>query len=132
MTTFPRNFPDSIAAVIFDFDETMIDLEEQHTYADAELCRQMGNDHSQMPESFRFSILPCSIRSWSPENGFPSAFRRPPSASTRMQSSASSASIDDRPDEEDRGPEQHETEQHGGERFETPDLFLARGAECEK
>lgn len=55
MSTFPRNFPDSIAAVIFDFDETMIDLEEQHTYADAELCRQMGNDHSQMPESFRFS-----------------------------------------------------------------------------
>ena len=55
MSTFRRDFPDSIAAVIFDFDETMIDLEEQHTYADAELCRQMGNDHSRMLESFRFS-----------------------------------------------------------------------------
>ncbi len=55
MSTFPRNFPDPIAAVIFDFDETIIDLEEQHTHADAELCRQMGNDHSRMPESFRFS-----------------------------------------------------------------------------
>lgn len=55
MSTFRRNFPGAIGAVIFDFDETMIDLEEQHTYADAELCRQMGSDHSKMPESFRFS-----------------------------------------------------------------------------
>lgn len=55
MSTFPRNFPDSITAVIFDFDETMIDLEEQHTYADAELCRELGSDHARMPESFRFS-----------------------------------------------------------------------------
>lgn len=55
MSTFRRNFPDPIAAVIFDFDETMIDLEEQHTHADAALCRQMGDDHSRMAESFRFS-----------------------------------------------------------------------------
>jgi HAD superfamily hydrolase (TIGR01509 family) len=55
MKTITRNFPDRIAAAIFDFDETMIDLEEQHTHADAALCREMGSDHSQMPESFRLS-----------------------------------------------------------------------------
>ena len=55
MRSVTRNFPDVIAAAIFDFDETMIDLEEQHTRADAALCRAMGNDHAQMPESFRFS-----------------------------------------------------------------------------
>ena len=55
MTSLARDFPDVIAAAIFDFDETMIDLEAQHTHADVELCRAMGNDHSQMPESFRFS-----------------------------------------------------------------------------
>ncbi|HEU4523002.1 MAG TPA: HAD family phosphatase [Thermoanaerobaculia bacterium] len=51
----PRNLPDPIGAVIFDFDETMIDLEEQHALADAALCREMGDEYSEMPESFRFS-----------------------------------------------------------------------------
>src|SRR5688500_6835359 len=55
MTSLARDFPDVIAAAIFDFDETMIDLEAQHTHADAALCRALGNDHSQVPESFRFS-----------------------------------------------------------------------------
>jgi HAD superfamily hydrolase (TIGR01509 family) len=41
------------AAVIFDFDETIIDLEPQHTAAHAALCRDQGSDYSQMPESFR-------------------------------------------------------------------------------
>lgn len=49
-----------------------------------------------------------------------------------MRSCASSASADDRPDEEDRGPEQHESEQHHRERLEASNLFLAGGAECEE
>ena len=49
-----------------------------------------------------------------------------------MRSSASSASIDDRPDEEDRGPEKDEPEQHGRECLETTYLLLAGGAEREK
>jgi HAD superfamily hydrolase (TIGR01509 family) len=53
--TPPRNVPPAIAAAIFDFDETMIDLEAQHTIADAELCRTMGSNYLDMPESFRFS-----------------------------------------------------------------------------
>jgi HAD superfamily hydrolase (TIGR01509 family) len=40
-------------AAIFDFDETMIDLEAQHTYASASLARDQGNDFMQLPESFR-------------------------------------------------------------------------------
>ncbi|HUP46881.1 MAG TPA: HAD family phosphatase [Thermoanaerobaculia bacterium] len=51
----PRNLPPAIAAAIFDFDETMIDLEDQHAIADSELCRVMGSDYMEMPESFRFS-----------------------------------------------------------------------------
>lgn len=51
----PRNFPATLLAAVFDFDETMIDLEAQHTFADAALCREMGNDHEVMPEAFRFS-----------------------------------------------------------------------------
>ena len=42
-------------AVIFDFDETIIDLERQHTEAHDALCRAMGSDFLQMPESFRKS-----------------------------------------------------------------------------
>ena len=42
-----------IAAAIFDFDETIIDLEPQHTAAHEALCRVMGNDYAQMPESYR-------------------------------------------------------------------------------
>ena len=41
------------AAAIFDFDETIIDLEPQHTAAHAALCRGLGDDYDQMPESFR-------------------------------------------------------------------------------
>lgn len=40
-------------AVILDFDETIIDLEPQHTAAHAALCRDYGADYEQMPESFR-------------------------------------------------------------------------------
>lgn len=41
------------AAVLFDFDETIIDLEPQHTAAYAALCRDLGDDYEQLPESFR-------------------------------------------------------------------------------
>ena len=41
--------------MIFDFDETLIDLEAQHTEAHAALCRDYGADYEQMPESFRRS-----------------------------------------------------------------------------
>lgn len=49
----PSDFPTRIRAAIFDFDETMIDLEPQHTHAYEELCRILGNDYAAMPESFR-------------------------------------------------------------------------------
>ncbi|HEX6096726.1 MAG TPA: HAD family phosphatase [Thermoanaerobaculia bacterium] len=42
-----------IQAVIFDFDETIIDLEPQHTAAHAALCRDQGCDYLDMPEAFR-------------------------------------------------------------------------------
>ena len=42
-------------AVIFDFDETIIDLERQHSQAHETLCRVMGSDFTEMPESFRRS-----------------------------------------------------------------------------
>lgn len=42
-----------IAAAIFDFDETIINLEPQHTAAHAALCRAMGSDYDAMPETFR-------------------------------------------------------------------------------
>lgn len=42
-----------IAAVIFDFDETIIDLEPQHTAAYEALCRTQHSDYGNMPESFR-------------------------------------------------------------------------------
>lgn len=42
-----------IAAAIFDFDETIINLEPQHTAAHAALCRAMGSDYDAMPENFR-------------------------------------------------------------------------------
>jgi HAD superfamily hydrolase (TIGR01509 family) len=41
------------AAFIFDFDETIIDLEPQHTAAYIALCRELGSDYDSMPESFR-------------------------------------------------------------------------------
>lgn len=52
-TPGPR--PHRITAAIFDFDETLIDLEAQHTEAHAALCRDYGSDYEQMPESFRKS-----------------------------------------------------------------------------
>lgn len=42
-----------IAAAIFDFDETIINLEPQHTAAHAALCRAMGSDYARLPESSR-------------------------------------------------------------------------------
>lgn len=53
MTTRPRNLPPDIDAAIFDFDETMIDLEKQHTAACDRLCRAMGARYTDMPEDFR-------------------------------------------------------------------------------
>jgi HAD superfamily hydrolase (TIGR01509 family) len=41
--------------VIFDFDETIIDLERQHTEAHEALCRAMSSEYAQLPESFRKS-----------------------------------------------------------------------------
>jgi len=41
------------SAIIFDFDETIIDLEPQHTAAHAALCSDYGSDYADMPESFR-------------------------------------------------------------------------------
>jgi HAD superfamily hydrolase (TIGR01509 family) len=41
-------------AALFDFDETMIDLEPQHTAASAELCRVMESDYERLPDSIRF------------------------------------------------------------------------------
>jgi len=38
-------------AAIFDFDETMIDLEVQHAAADRALCRAMGSDYDELPPS---------------------------------------------------------------------------------
>jgi HAD superfamily hydrolase (TIGR01509 family) len=48
-----RHLPDRFDAAIFDFDETMIDLEPQHTIACELLCRDLGSDYNEMPESFR-------------------------------------------------------------------------------
>jgi HAD superfamily hydrolase (TIGR01509 family) len=42
-------------AAIFDFDETMIELEAQHTAASEALCRDLGSDYRALPESFRLS-----------------------------------------------------------------------------
>jgi len=42
-------------AAIFDFDETMIELEAQHTAASEGLCRELGCDFSTLPDSFRLA-----------------------------------------------------------------------------
>ena len=52
-TSRPPDFPPRVDVAIFDFDETMIDLEAEHTYAYAALCRDYGSDYGRMPESFR-------------------------------------------------------------------------------
>jgi beta-phosphoglucomutase len=49
----PDSLPRHIDAAIFDFDETMIDLEAQHTAASLALCRDFGADYREMPEEWR-------------------------------------------------------------------------------
>lgn len=51
----PRTFPERVSAAIFDFDETMIDLEPQHTAASEALCRSMGAEYLDFPESSRIA-----------------------------------------------------------------------------
>jgi HAD superfamily hydrolase (TIGR01509 family) len=46
--------PTTVKAALFDFDQTMIDLEPQHVAASAELCREMGSDYEQLPDWIRF------------------------------------------------------------------------------
>lgn len=50
----PPDFPRHVEAALFDFDETMIDLEPQHDAAHRRLCSAMGDDYDRLPESFRF------------------------------------------------------------------------------
>jgi HAD superfamily hydrolase (TIGR01509 family) len=45
----------TFSAAIFDFDETMIDLEHEHNEASLRLCEHFGDDYMTMPESFRHS-----------------------------------------------------------------------------
>jgi beta-phosphoglucomutase len=45
----------TLRAAIFDFDETMIDLEAQHHAATRALCLSMGSAYETLPESFRLS-----------------------------------------------------------------------------
>ena len=47
------NLPAVVRAAIFDFDETMIDLEPQHSRASEALCRAMGSDYASLPEEWR-------------------------------------------------------------------------------
>ena len=44
----------TMKAALFDFDETMIDLEREHDFAHRALCRDLGGDYDELPESFRF------------------------------------------------------------------------------
>src|ERR1051326_2863455 len=41
-------------AALFDFDETMIDLEREHDFAHRALCRDLGSNYDDLPESIRF------------------------------------------------------------------------------
>ena len=43
-----------LRAALFDFDETMINLEPQHTAASAALCRALESDYERVPEAIRF------------------------------------------------------------------------------
>jgi len=43
----------TIRAALFDFDETMIDLEAQHHAAHDALCRAMGSDFDALPDAIR-------------------------------------------------------------------------------
>jgi HAD superfamily hydrolase (TIGR01509 family) len=51
--TTTMKLPTRFTAAIFDFDETMIDLERQHTGASVALCHELGDDYERMPESWR-------------------------------------------------------------------------------
>jgi HAD superfamily hydrolase (TIGR01509 family) len=42
-------------AAIFDFDETMVNLERQHDDASHALCRELGSNYLEMPHEFRHS-----------------------------------------------------------------------------
>ena len=44
-----------ITAAVFDFDETIIDLEWQHAAAHEALCREMGADYDALPAEVRIS-----------------------------------------------------------------------------
>jgi HAD superfamily hydrolase (TIGR01509 family) len=50
-----HDLPESITAAIFDFDETMIDLEAQHGAAYRALCEELGSDYDALPLAFRTS-----------------------------------------------------------------------------
>ena len=50
--TVPMTHPAPQAA-IFDFDETIIDLEKQHAAASSALCRAMGNRYEDLSDSYR-------------------------------------------------------------------------------
>ena len=52
-TPAPR--PSLYRAAVFDFDETIIDLEPQHTAAYEALCRDYGVDYADLPESVRLA-----------------------------------------------------------------------------
>ena len=43
----------TIRAALFDFDETMIDLEAQHHTAHEALCQAMGSDFATLPDAIR-------------------------------------------------------------------------------
>jgi HAD superfamily hydrolase (TIGR01509 family) len=45
----------TFAAAIFDFDETIIDLEPQHAAAHDALCREMGSSFDELPDSIRLA-----------------------------------------------------------------------------
>jgi HAD superfamily hydrolase (TIGR01509 family) len=40
-------------AALFDFDETIVDLEEQHRAATTALCRELGAEYDDIPEAIR-------------------------------------------------------------------------------
>lgn len=40
-------------AIVFDFDETLVNLESQHIEASALLCREQGDDYDSLPENTR-------------------------------------------------------------------------------
>jgi len=49
----PRAHGSRFRAAIFDFDETIVNLEPQHTAAHQALCRAYGADYASLPDSFR-------------------------------------------------------------------------------